>query len=249
MYLCYAMEERLDKLLVQLNLVETRAKAEKLILEVGVHVNGKLVNKPGKKFEESCKIKFVTNSDQWLSINANKLISAIKKWKLEVSGGVFCDVFCELGSSSEVLFSNKAKKVYLNDLTKDSFDSSLSTNNIVNLTDLDLRELTSNQITEKLDGCIVNSSDQPLSKTLPFIHPFLKSGSFVIAIIKPKIEVDKSYLKNNGEVRNSLAYPSMFDQLKKTAEVNNLSLLDYIKSPILGDEGREEYILFLKKML
>lgn len=242
------MEERLDKLLVKLNLVETRAKAEKLILEVGVHVNGKLINKPGKKFEKNCKIKFVTNSDQWLSIDANKLIFAISKWNLEISGGVFCDVFCDLGSSTEVLFSNMAKKVYLNDLRKDSFDSSLASSNIVNLTDLDLRELTTNQITDKLDGCIVNSSEEPLSKTLPFIHPFIKSDAYVVAIIKPKIEVDKSYLKNNGEVRNSLAYPSMFEQIKKTAKINNLSLLDHIKSPILGSDGREEFILLLKKM-
>ena len=242
------MEERLDKLLVQLNLVDTRSEAEKIILEIGVHVNGKIINKPGKKFKKDCHIKFIDNSKQWLSIDANKIVSAIDKWNLEISGNVFLDVFSGLGASTEVLFSNKAKKVYLNDSVKDSYSNSLSVNNIVNSTGLYLRELTSSHVSEKLDGCIINSSDTLMSKTLPFVHPFLNKGAFVIVVIKPRVEVDKNNLKNNGELRNSLGYSSMFVKLKETAEVNNLDLLDYFKSPILGDDGKEEFILYLRKI-
>ena len=249
MYLCLEMEERLDKLLVQLNLVDSRAEAEKLILEVGVHVNGKLINKPGKKFKNDCKIKFIEASDEWVSINANKILSAIKKWKLNVAGKRFLDVFTNDGATSEVLLSFSADKVYSNDLMKKNYPSSIfDNNNLVNCTGLFLREITTKLIPEQLDGCVINVSDDKLNKTLPFIHPFLKLDAFVIVMINPKVEVDKSFIKNNGELRNTLGYPSMFDELKKVAELNNLDLIDYMKSPLLGEDGNEEFILYLKRI-
>ena len=249
MYLCLAMEERLDKLLVQLNLVESRVKAEKLILEVGVHVNGKLINKPGKKFKNDCKIKFVKASNEWVSINANKILAAIKKWKLVISSKYLLDVFTNDGATSEVLLSYDANKVYVNDLIKKNQPSSIfNHDNLIDCTGLFLREITTKLIPEQLDGCVINVSDDKLNKTLPFIHPFLKLDAFVVVVINPKVEVDKSFIKNNGELRNTLGYPSMFDNLKKVAELNNLTLIDYIKSPILGEEGNEEFILYLRKV-
>jgi len=91
------MEERLDKLLVQLNLVDTRVNAEKLILEVGVNVNGKLIYKPGKKFKSDSKIKLVQVNDDWLSLHAFKLLAALDKWKLVAENKICLDAFC--GSS------------------------------------------------------------------------------------------------------------------------------------------------------
>jgi len=249
MYLCLVMEERLDKLLVQLNLVDSRVSAERLILEVGVHVNGKLIKKPGKKFKSDCKIKFIEASDEWVSINATKILAAIKKWKLEVQGKSILDVFTNDGATSEVLLNYKANKVYTNDLIKKSYPSSIFSNdNLVDCTGLFLREITTKLIPEPLDGCVINVSVDRLNKTLPFIHPFLKLDAFVIVMINPKVEVDKSFIKNNGELRNTLGYPSMFDELKKVAKLNNLDLIDYMISPILGEDGNEEFILNLKKI-
>ena len=90
-------EERLDKILIQRNLVTTRTRAEQIIREVGVKVDGKLVTKTGKKFPVDCVIELVEEEIPWVSRAALKLIDALEAWSPKISKGVFLDV----GASTE----------------------------------------------------------------------------------------------------------------------------------------------------
>ncbi|GEM_PF-1123376 len=242
------MEERLDKILVKRNLVETRMQAEQVISEIGVKVNGKLVNKPGKKFSIDCKIALIENVSSWISVESLKLVEAINKWKLKINEGIFIDVDCSKGEFTEVILKNGAKKVYaLNDV-KDSLDVNLKKDDrIIDFTGIQLRELNGNNIKDELDGCVIDNSILPLSKILPFIHPFLKEDAFVVTVIKPQLEVTKENLKNNGSVRNTLGYPEMFENLKAIGETNNLKYSNHIESPIIGKEGQQEFIMLFRK--
>jgi 23S rRNA (cytidine1920-2'-O)/16S rRNA (cytidine1409-2'-O)-methyltransferase len=243
------MEERLDKILVERNFVESRVKAEQIISEVGVKVNGKLINKPGKKFLPDCNIVMVEAEFPWISIEALKLKSAIEKWKIKIDSGVFIDVDCNQGSFSEVLLENAASKVYAVDSKRDLLHLKIKEDKrVVDLTGMYLRELTNNSIVEKLDGCVINDLALSLDKTLPFIHPFLKEDAFLISVIKPQLEVSKENLKNNGSVRNTLGYPEMFETLKKTGKENNLIYVDHMNSPIVGKDGQQEFIMLFKKV-
>jgi 23S rRNA (cytidine1920-2'-O)/16S rRNA (cytidine1409-2'-O)-methyltransferase len=153
------MEERLDKILVQRNLVETRIKAEKVISEIGVKVNGKLVNKPGKKFAVDCKIVLVAEEFPWISVESLKLVEAINKWKLTIKDGVFIDVDCSKGEFTDVLLTNKAKKVYSINSIRDSLDQKLKKEDrIIDYTGKQLRELNGNNLHDELDGCVINES-------------------------------------------------------------------------------------------
>ena len=242
------MEERLDKILVGRNLVETRVKAEQIISEVGVKVNGKLINKPGKKFLTDCKIVMITEEFSWTSIESLKLVAAIDKWKLRLKNGIFIDVDCAQGSFSEVLLANGASKVYSVDSNKDALNSKLKTDTrIIDYTGKHLRELTNYTIKDELDGCVINDAILSLDKTMPFLHPFLKKDAFLIAVIKPQLEVSKENLKNNGSVRNTLGFPEMFESLKDIGETNNLKYIDHIDSPIIGKDGQHEFIMLFRK--
>lgn len=242
------MEERLDKILVQRNLVETRVKAEEVISEVGVKVNGKLINKPGKKFTLDCKIELILEEFSWISRDSLKLVEAINKWKLTIKNGVFLDVDCAKGDFTDVLLTKGAKKVYAVDSVRDSLDQKLKKDDrIIDYTGKHLRELTGNNVHDKLDGCVINESILSMSKILPFVHPFLKENAFVVAVIKPQYEVTKENLKNNGSVRNTLGYLEMFETLKEIGLTNNLKYINHIDSPIIGKEGQHEFLmLFLK---
>jgi 23S rRNA (cytidine1920-2'-O)/16S rRNA (cytidine1409-2'-O)-methyltransferase len=243
------MEERLDKILVSKKLVETRVIAEKLIQEIGVKVNGKLITKPGKKFAIDCKIELITEELPWISIDSIKLAEAIKKWKLKIDKGIFLDVNSATGSFTEVLLKNKASKIYSFDSTRDSLDHRIKGNEqIIDFTGKHLRELTVSNVPELLDGAVINESNISMNKIFPFIHPFLKQEAFVVALIKPQFEVEKESLKNNGFVRNTLAYPEMFETLKKVGETNNLKYLDHIDSPIIGKDGQQEFIMLFQKV-
>lgn len=248
-YICIEMEERLDKILVQRNLVDSRVKAEQIISEIGVKVNGKLITKPGKKFSEDCKIELVKEEFPWIHRESLKLVEAVKKWDLIISGKIILDIDCSKGEFTEVLLSKEPKKIYSIDSNKDCLDPKIRDDKrIVDFTGYHLRELTNNNVKDKVDGCVINDTILPMNKTLPFIHPFLKQNAFVVAVIKPQFEVTKENLKNNGSVRNTLGYFEMFESLKEISNTNNLKYIDHIDSPIIGKEGQQEFIMLFRKV-
>lgn len=242
------MEERIDKILVQRNLVESRVKAEQIIQEIGIKVYGKLITKPGKKFPIDCKIELIAEDLPWMSIESIKLVEPISRWKLIIKDGNFLNIGCSKGAFIDVLLKNDAAKIYAQDTSRDTLDISLKGNDkIVDFTGRFLRELTFNTIVDEIDGCIIDEPLLSMDKILPFIHPFLKKDGFVISIIKPQLEVSKENLKNNGSVRNTLGFTEMFETLKKIGLTNNLNYIDHVDSPIIGKDGQQEFIILYKK--
>lgn len=241
-------EERLDKILVQRNLVETRVKAEQIIQEIGVKVNGKLVTKTGKKFPLDCEIELVPEKLEWSSVEALKLVESISHWNLPIKDGVFLDISSANGVFSEVLLENKAKKVYYVNNVKETFALKYKNDKrVVDFSGLHLRELTKNNVTDVLTGCVVDENTLSFNKIFPFIHPFLLPDAFVVAVIKPQLEVGKEHLKNNGSVRNTLAYVDMFESVKAIGKESNLNYIDHIDSPIVGKDGQHEFLILFKR--
>lgn len=243
------MEERLDKILVQRNLVDTRVKAEQIIQEIGVKVNGKLITKTGKKFPLDCEIELVPEQLEWSSVEALKLVECLTHWKLLVKNGIFLDISSSNGIFTEVLLANGAKKVgYVNNL-KETFSLKYKGDKrIIDFTGLHLRELTKNNLVDPLNGCVIDDNTLSLNKIFPFIHPFLISGAFVIAVIKPQLEVGKEHLKNNGSVRNTLAYSDMFESIKAIGKESNLNYVDHIDSRIVGKDGQHEFLVLFRRV-
>jgi 23S rRNA (cytidine1920-2'-O)/16S rRNA (cytidine1409-2'-O)-methyltransferase len=241
-------EERLDKILLQRNLVTSRVRAEKIIREVGVRVDGKLINKTGKKFPLDCKIEMIQEEIPWVSRGALKLIEAIEKWNPTIEGGTFMDIGASTGGFTEVLLQNGAKKIYCVDVGKDQLHAKIKADaRILNMEKTHVRELTSNLITEAIDGCVIDVSFISLEKIFPFIHSFLKTDAFVIALIKPQFEVGKDNIAKGGIVKNKSLFPEVIERIKISAKNNNLIYQDHIVSPILGGEGNQEFLMLLKK--
>lgn len=241
-------EERLDKILLQRNLVTSRVRAEKIIREVGVRVDGKLINKTGKKFPLDCKIEMIQEEIPWVSRGALKLIEAIEKWNPTIEGGTFMDIGASTGGFTEVLLQNGAKKIYCVDVGKDQLHAKIKADaRILNMEKTHVRELTSNLITEAIDGCVIDVSFISLEKIFPFIHSFLKTDAFVIALIKPQFEVGKDNIAKGGIVKNKSLFPEVIERIKISAKNNNLIYQDHIVSPILGGEGNQEFLMLFKK--
>ena len=241
-------EERLDKILLQRNLVTSRVRAEKIIREVGVRVDGKLINKTGKKFPLDCKIEMIQEEIPWVSRGALKLIEAIEKWNPTIEDGTFMDIGASTGGFTEVLLQNGAKKIYCVDVGKDQLHAKIKADaRILNMEKTHVRELTSNLITEAIDGCVIDVSFISLEKIFPFIHSFLKTDAFVIALIKPQFEVGKDNIAKGGIVKNKSLFPEVIERIKISAKNNNLIYQDHIVSPILGGEGNQEFLMLLKK--
>ncbi len=247
-YLCHMEEERLDKILIQRKLVSTRVRAEKIIRETGVKVNGKLVTKTGKRFPIDCEIEMLAEEIPWVSRGAIKLLAAIEKWNPTIEGGSFMDIGASTGGFTEVLLSNNAAKVFCVDVgTKQLHPKIESDERTVNLEKTHVRELTPKLITEMNDGCVIDVSFISLEKIFPFIHAFLKEGAFVFALVKPQFEVGKKNIGKGGVVKDKKLYPKVIDQIKKVGKMNNLTFIDLIDSPILGGDGNKEFLIYFKK--
>lgn len=242
------MEERLDKILIQRNLVSSRVRAEQIIREVGVRVEGKLINKNGKKFPLDCTIEMIQEEIPWVSRGAIKLLDAIEKWKPVIKGTTMMDIGASTGGFTEVLLQNEVAKVYCVDVGKDQLHVKVkSDERVVNLEKTHVRELTSHIIKDPIDGCVIDVAFISLEKIFPFIHAFLKPGAFVIALVKPQFEVGKDNVSKGGIVKNKSLYPEVIERIKAAAKVNNLTFQDLIDSPILGGDGNTEFLMLLKR--
>lgn len=243
------MEERLDKILLQRNLVSSRVRAEQIIRGVGVRVDGKLINKTGKKFPLDCKIEMIQEEIPWVSRGALKLIESIEKWQPTIAGGTFMDIGASTGGFTEVLLQNGAKKVFCVDVGKDQLHAKIKADErIVNLEKTHVRELTLKSIPDPIDGCVIDVSFISLEKIFPFIHSFLKPQAFIIALVKPQFEVGKDNIAKGGIVKNKSLYPEVIERIKLSAKVNNLVYKDHIVSPILGGDGNQEFLMLLNKI-
>lgn len=244
------MEERLDKLLLQRGLVSSRVRAEQIIREEGVKVNGKLINKTGKKVPVDAVIEMMAEELPWVSRGALKLVEAVEKWQPEIKGGVFMDIGASTGGFTEVLLQHEAAKVYCVDVGKDQLHEKIKSDpRTINLEKTHVRELNTRVIPELCDGCVIDVSFISLEKIFPFIHSFLKPGAFVIALVKPQFEVGKENIAKGGIVKNKSLYPEVIERIKGNALLNNLEFEAIAESPILGGDGNQEFLMFLKKQV
>ncbi len=243
------MEERLDKLLLQRNLVSSRVRAEQIIRETGVKVNGKLITKTGKKVPVDAQIEMISEELPWVSRGALKLLEAIQHWNPSLSERTFMDIGASTGGFTEVLLHHDAKKVYCIDVGKDQLHAKLKNDKrVISYEKTHVRELTSRLIGELCDGCVIDVSFISLSKVFPFIHSFLKSDATVIALVKPQFEVGKDNIAKGGIVKNKSLYPEVIEMIQNVGRTNNLEYIDHIASPSVGGDGNEEFLMLLKKI-
>jgi 23S rRNA (cytidine1920-2'-O)/16S rRNA (cytidine1409-2'-O)-methyltransferase len=240
---------RLDKILVDRKLVSSRVRAEQIIEEFGVLVEGKLITKTGKKFYDNVEIQLISEEIPWVSKGALKLLAALEHWNIQPNDKVFIDLGASTGGFTEVLISQKAKKVYCVDVGTNQLHPKLrELSQIINLEKTHVRELTNKLIPEMIDGIVVDVSFISLEKVIPFVHPFLKEESPVILLIKPQFEVGKGNLNKHGIVTDTKLYPETIERIKSMCALNQLEFIDFIESPILGGDGNREFLGYFRKM-
>lgn len=242
-------QTRLDKLLVDRKLVTSRVRAEQIIAEFGVLVDGKLITKTGKKFDENVEIQLISEEIPWVSKGALKLLAAIEYWEINPTDKVFIDLGASTGGFTEVLISQNVRKVYCVDVGTNQLHSKLrDLPQIINLEKTHVRELTNKLIPELVDGLVVDVSFISLEKVIPFVHAFLKEDASVILLIKPQFEVGKGNLNKHGIVTDTKLYPETIERIKSMCALNQLEFIDCIESPILGGDGNREFLGYFRKL-
>jgi 23S rRNA (cytidine1920-2'-O)/16S rRNA (cytidine1409-2'-O)-methyltransferase len=229
-------------------LVSSRVRAEELISKFGVLVNGKLISKPGKKVPVDAIIQLISEEIPWVSKGALKLVAALDEWKFDCSEKVFIDLGASTGGFTEVLLSKGAKKVFGVDVgSKQLHERIKADERVVNLEKTHARDLTEKQITEDVDGLVVDVSFISLEKVIPFVIGFLKPNADVVLLIKPQFELGRAFLSKGGIVKDVRQYPILLENIKEMCSRNQLEWKAYIDSPILGGDGNKEFLGYFKR--
>lgn len=252
---------RLDKLLFEKRLVESREKARALILEGKVFVNGVKVDKAGTPVRVNASLEILQRMP-YVSRGGLKLESAIRGFNIDVKGKAVMDVGASTGGFTDCFLQHGVKKVYAIDVGYGQLDSKLRNDpRVVLLEKTNIRYLKktvdSLQLTvhsQRLEDLINNNIDIAtidvsfisLLKVIPEVLKFLKKNGEILALIKPQFEADRKDIKK-GVVKDEAQRLQIVEKIKTEAEKMGLGVEGIIQSPIKGPKGNIEYFIYLKK--
>ncbi len=235
---------RLDRALIERGMVTTRTRAQALIKEGGVKVNGKVILDKDKVIDEEAKITLSAGELKWVSRGGLKLEHALKFWKINVKRKVALDIGASTGGFTEVLLDAGAKKVYSVDVGHGQLALKLRTNtNVVNMEGVHVSDVTLADFAEKIDIAVIDVSFISLEKVLPKAKELLKKNGTLIVLIKPQFEVGKE-LVGKGIVTDPKLHAQVASRIESIVHDLGFSVGGVVASPILGGDGNKEFLLY-----
>jgi 23S rRNA (cytidine1920-2'-O)/16S rRNA (cytidine1409-2'-O)-methyltransferase len=239
-----AMEKRrLDILLVERNLCDSREKSQRLILAGDVLVNGQKVFKPAQSYPVDVPLALVA-PEKYVSRGGWKLEQALLTFGCDVRDKVAADIGASTGGFTDCLLQNGARTVYAVDVGQGQLAWKLRNDPRVVVRDrINARHLTLDQVGEPVDLATIDVSFISLTLILPPVCELMKSGGCLIALIKPQFEVGREKVGRGGVVREVRFREEAVDKIRNFVQAHlPLILQGVTPSPILGPAGNQEFL-------
>ncbi len=239
-------KERLDKLLVERGLVESREKAQRLIMSGVVFVNNQKIDKSGTKVPIDADI-YIKEREKYVSRGGYKLERALDVFNYSPKDKICLDIGASTGGFTDCLLQNGAKRVYAVDVGKNQLHEKLRKDNrVISLEKTNARYLTKKEIPEKVNCFVSDVSFISITKILPNICDLIEDGAMGIVLIKPQFELSKNDVKD-GVVRDkNLHFKAIKNTISKLEE-SCYCILDINYSKTWGPEGNIEFLALVKK--
>ena len=237
------MKQRLDELLVNRGLAESREKAHALILAGVVTVDGQKSDKPGRAVAEEARIEIAARPP-YVSRGGLKLAAALDHFRVEVTGKVCLDIGASTGGFTDCLLQRGAARVHAVDVGHGQLDWRLRNDGRVMLHEgLNARYLAATDIGETVELVTCDVSFISVTLILPVVPPLLKPEGAMVVLVKPQFEVGKGEVGKGGIVRDPGLHQAACDRVRSAAEQLGLRTA-IIDSPVLGAEGNKEFLLY-----
>jgi 23S rRNA (cytidine1920-2'-O)/16S rRNA (cytidine1409-2'-O)-methyltransferase len=241
------MKIRLDQLLVIKNLAESREKAKAVIMSGNVIVNGIIIDKPGKLVDINADIK-IKEKLKYVSRGGLKLETALNYFKLNVKDFICLDIGSSTGGFVDCLLQRGAKIVYAVDVGKNQLHEKLKNDKrVISYEEKDARELTENEIKEKLDLITIDVSFISLTKVIPNVIKFLKDNGYLLVLVKPQFELGKKFVKK-GVVRDENLRKLAVDKILNFLKEMKFEIIGVVRSYPPGPKGNHEFFILSKKL-
>ena len=240
------MKERLDILLVNNGLAESREKAKRTIMAGLVTVDGRLEDKPGSRFDIDADVQVAGKECPYVSRGGLKLEKAIEEWGVSCENAVCVDMGASTGGFTDCMLQHGAVKVYAIDVGYGQLDYKLRTDpRVVNMEKTNIRYLDTDQIKEPVDLISIDVSFISLSHMLPVASKILAPEGQILCLVKPQFEAGREQVGKGGIVRDPSVHEEVINKVISYAEENGLYPSELTFSPIKGTKGNIEYLLLL----
>ena len=236
-------KERLDVLLVDLGIVESRERAKTYIMAGKVFVDGQRIDKCGEKISRTANIDFKGEKLPYVSRGGFKLEKAIKSFNINLTEKVCMDIGASTGG-----FTVYAKKVFSIDVGYGQFAWKLRVDpRVICMERTNIRYVTPEDTKELSDFASIDVSFISLRTVMPAVLNLLKDDGEVMALIKPQFEAGRDKVGKKGVVKEASTHIEVIINIVNFCKENNLSILGLDYSPIKGPEGNREYLIYVKK--
>lgn len=239
-------KSRLDVLLTERGLCESRQKAQAAIMAGLVTVNGEKVTKAGAAIADEDILEVKGPAIPYVSRGGLKLEKAMKLWDIDLSGKICADIGASTGGFSDCMLQCGAEKVYAVDTGYGKLDWKLRTDpRMIPLERTNARYLTHEQIPDELDFASVDVSFISLRLILPALRGVLKEGGEAVCLVKPQFEAGRENVGKKGVVRDPAIHLQVLEQFLTHAAENRFYVKELTFSPIKGPEGNIEYLGYI----
>ncbi len=241
-------KERLDKILVDRGIVETRERARALIMAGQVVVDEHTVDKAGYMVRLDSEIRLKGDPMPFVSRGGLKLQKALDEFCVDVTDLVALDSGASTGGFTDCLLQRGARKVFAVDVGYGQLAWKLRQDErVVNMEKTNIRYLEPDLLDEVPDIAVIDVSFISLDKVLPNIIRLIKEDGVILALIKPQFEVGRGNVGKGGVVRDASKHQEVIDAVQVLAKSLSLEVKGTIESPILGPKGNREFLICLKK--
>jgi 23S rRNA (cytidine1920-2'-O)/16S rRNA (cytidine1409-2'-O)-methyltransferase len=238
-----AAKVRLDVLLVERGLADSREKARALILAGKVMVDGQRSDKPGHSIDAASLVN-VLEPMPYVSRGGFKLAAALDHFAIDVSGRICIDVGASTGGFTDCLLQRGAARVWSIDVGRGQLDWKLRNHpRVIVREGLNARYLNAEEFPEQFDLAVCDASFISTTLLIPAIVPLLKSVGELIILVKPQFESERGQVGKGGIVRDPEVHRAACDRVRACVESFGFRAR-IIDSPILGAEGNREFLLY-----
>jgi len=240
--------KRLDQLLVERGLAESRAKAQALVLAGLVFSGEKRLDKAGTSIADDAALDVRGQPHPWVSRGGLKLAHALGHFGIDPGGLVAVDVGASTGGFTDVLLAHGAAKVYAVDVGHGQLAWKLRNDpRVVVLERTNARNLTAAAISDAPDMVVCDASFIGLETVLPAVLGLARQGAILVALIKPQFEVGPARVGKGGVVRDPALHEEVCMRISAWLDRQGWQVAGIEPSPILGPEGNREFLIAARK--
>jgi 23S rRNA (cytidine1920-2'-O)/16S rRNA (cytidine1409-2'-O)-methyltransferase len=239
--------KRLDVLLVERGLAESRQKAQAMILAGEVEVAGAKAEKAGSQVDESAKLEVRSRLQKYVSRGGFKLEGALQDCHVNVQGRVCLDVGSSTGGFTDCLLQHGAVRVYAVDVNTDQLAWKLRDDARINRIEKNARELAASDLSEPVDLVVADVSFISVTKVLGPAVSCAGPNADLLILIKPQFELRREDVGKGGIVKDTLLHDKAIAGVTDAAKLLALEILTVVPSRLAGAEGNQEYFLHARK--